>query len=193
MMKSAKLISWVINPFLVSFAVIFLLSFQATGTAAEALKWLGIGIGLSVLPVFIIIYALVRLGRLDGLFINSRQQRKKIYWIVIFWSVVANTILYLLGVPEILLAAFISGFSCMVVFMIINQFWKISLHTGFITGAVVILVLVYGAIGAISLVLIPAVAWARITEKRHTAPQAFFGMLIAAVLVTLVFLLFGLV
>jgi hypothetical protein len=190
-MKLAKLISDVINPFVVTFAVVVLLAFE-TAAPAAALKWLAIAIGLSVVPVFITVWILVKLGRLDGLFANNRRQRLNLYWAVIFWSVVASVVLHLLGAPVLLLATFVAGLSAIVVFMGINQLWKISLHTAFITGAVVIFILIYGAWAALSAVLVPAVAWARIKQKNHSPAQAVCGMALAAVIVLVVFYLFGL-
>jgi len=118
--RVATLTSNVLSPFLVILAVILLLSFQSTTSILEALKWTLILIVLSILPVFLVIVYLVHNDRLEGLFINVRKQRTKIYLLAGVCSGVGCVILPYLGAPKMLVAAFVAGLSASVIFMAIN-------------------------------------------------------------------------
>ena len=191
--KLAKLTSNILNPFLVSFAVIVLLAFKSTPSTADALKWALISLALSVLPVFIVVVYLVRKRQLDGIFVNSQRQRNKIYLLASTLAVVGCVLLRFLGAPVLLIATFTAGLAAMVIFMGTNLLWKISLHTAFIAASVTILIIIYSFHGAWTAVLLPPVAWARIEMKLHSPAQVATGALLAAAIVVLVFWFFGLI
>ena len=189
----ATLTSNILNPYLVSLAVILLLSFESTSSVLEAIKWSLILIALSILPVFSVIVYLVRNDRLEGLFINVRKQRTKIYLLAGVCAGVGCVILPYLGAPKMLVATFIAGLSATVIFMAINLIWKISLHTAIIAASVTVLVILYGSIAAVTVVLPPLIAWARIESEHHSLAQVTAGALLAALIVVAVFYPFGLV
>jgi membrane-associated phospholipid phosphatase len=191
--RLARLTSNILNPFLVSFAVIIVLSFESTSSTADALKWSVIAIALSVLPVFIVIVFLVRNHKLESIFVNARRQRNKIYLLASAFAVVGCVVLPYLGAPRLLVTTFIAGLAAILIFMGINLLWKISLHTAFITASVTIFIIVYSSIGALTAVLLPPVAWARIELEHHSPAQVATGALLAASIVVLVFLLYGLI
>ncbi len=191
--RLAELTSNILNPFLVSFVVIILLSFESTYTTSDALKWSLISLALSVLPVFTVVVYLVRNQKLDGISVNPRRQRNKIYLLASAWAVIGCVVLHYSGAPTLLVATFASGLAAIVVFMGINLLWKISLHTAFVTASVTILIILYSASGALTAVLLPPVAWARIELAHHSPAQVASGALLAAIIVILVFLLFGLI
>ena len=191
--RIANLTSNILNPFLVSLVLILLLSFKSTSSALDAVKWLLISIAVSILPVFGVIIYLVRSQKLENAFINVRKQRTKIYLLASVCAGVGCIILPYLEAPPTLIATFVAGFSAVVVFMCINFLWKISLHTALITASVAILIILYGSIAAITIVLVPLIAWARIELKHHSLAQVAAGALLAALIVVVVFYLFGLV
>ncbi len=191
--RVANLTSNILNPFLVSLAVILLLSFESTSGTLDALKWSLILIAVSILPVFSVVVYLVRRGRLDGVFTSARGQRTKLYWLAGVCASVGCVILVCCEAPLILVATFVAGLSAVVIFMGINLLWKISLHTAFITASVTVSVILYGWIAAVAVVLIPLMSWARIELKHHSLAQVATGALLAALIVVVVFYLFGLV
>jgi len=106
---------------------------------------------------------------------------------------VGCVILLYCGAPPILVATFVAGLSAAVIFMCVNLLWKISLHTAFIAASVTVLVILYGWIAAVTVLLIPLMSWARIELKHHSLAQVATGTLLAALIVVVVFYLFGLV
>ncbi len=191
--RIANLTSNILNPFLVSLVLILLLSFESTSSVPDALKWSLISIALSILPVFLVIIYLVRNGRLDGISIRVRGQRTEIYWLAGACAGAGCFILHYFGAPPILVAIFVAGLSAVAIFMCINAWWKISLHTAFIAALITVLVILYGWLAAITVVLIPLMSWARIELKYHSLAQVATGAPLAALIVVVVFYLFGLV
>jgi membrane-associated phospholipid phosphatase len=189
----ARLTTNIINPFLTSFVVIVLLAFRDTAGNGEALKWAAISVILSVLPVLGVVLCLVWRKKLDGIFVNPRQQRTVIYLIASALGAVGFLVLRYCGGPGLLEATFAAGLAAIVVFMLINLFWKISLHTAFVSGAVAVLISVYGVAAAWTVVLLPLVAWARMALKQHSTVQVAAGAVIAAAIVTVVFWGYGVV
>ena len=191
--RIAKLTSNVLNPFLVSLVVIIILSFKSASSPLEALKWSLILTALSVLPVFSVIVYLVRNQKLDGIFINARRQRSKIYLLAVACTVIGCIVLSFLEAPLVLVATFVAGLSALVIFMGINLRWKISVHTAFVAASVAILTILYGTIGAATAVLLPPIAWSRIELEHHSPAQVAAGALLAALIIAVVFYFFGLV
>lgn len=189
----ANLLSNILNPFLVSFAIILLLSLESTSSTSDALKWSLILIAVSILPVFLVIVYLVRNERLEGIFIDVRRQRNKIYLLASVCAAVGGIIILYLGAPLILVAALVTGLSAIILFMCINLLWKISIHTAFVAASVTVLIILYGSIGTITAVLLPAIAWARIELEHHSIAQTVAGALLTASIVVVVFYLFGLI
>jgi len=183
----------ILNPYLLSFIIIILLAIESTSSANEAIKWSLISLALSVFPVLTVVLYLVRRRKLDGIFINPRHQRSRIYLLAIGCAVVGYIVLLFIGAPELLRVAFLSGLIAVVLFMIINLFWKISLHTAFITASVAVLIIVYGKTAAWTVIFIPLIAWARLEMRLHTPAQVFVGALLSVAVVTVVFGLFGLI
>ncbi len=191
--RLAKLISTVLNPFLVSLAVIILLSFNSTSSISDALKWVLISLGLSTLPVFTVIIFLVRNNKLESISIKVREQRNKIYLLASICAVASCAVLYYLAAPLILVAALVAGLVAVVIFMSINLWWKISIHSAFVAGSVTILIVMYGYIWAVTIVLLLLIGWSRIEMEHHSPAQVVFGAALAASVVFMVFYLFGLV
>ncbi len=188
----ANLTSNILNPFLVSLSVILLVSFQSAASASEALKWTLILFAVGILPVFSVIVYLVRKDRLEGIFINLRRQRDKIYLLASLCTIASLAIILAMGAPLVLVASLVAVFAAMLLFMGINLRWKISVHTAFIAGSVTTLTILFGSTGALSVVLLPPLAWARTELEHHSIAQVTAGALLAALIVVVVFHFFGL-
>ena len=189
----ANLTSSILNPFLVSLVVIILISFRSTTSIFDAIKWSLILIAVSILPVFSVVLYLAHTEKLEGIFISTRRQRNKIYLLASVCAVIGCLILLFGEAPLVLVASFMAGLSAIIVFMGINLLWKISVHTAFVAASVTVLTILYGSIGALTIMLVPPIAWARIELEHHSLAQAVAGALLAPLIVLVVFYLFGLI
>jgi membrane-associated phospholipid phosphatase len=187
----ARLVSSILNPFVVAVTALVLLAFQATPTASEALLWIAVSIAVSVLPVVVVVLFLVRLKKLDGFFSNPREQRNSVYLLASALGVIDCVLYWYLHAPRLLSVLFTAGLIAVIIFMVINYYWKISLHTAFVTGAVVVLVIILGWKALFSVAFIPLVAWSRLVLKQHTIPQVIVGGLLSVIIVAGIFWSFG--
>ncbi|MBI2979613.1 MAG: hypothetical protein HYY41_02130 [Chloroflexi bacterium] len=73
-----------------------------------------------------------------------------------------------------------------VIFLVINLWWKISLHTALVAASVTMLVMLYGWIATITVALVPLIAWARIELKYHSPAQVATGALLAVLIAVIV-------
>lgn len=185
--RLAKLITNILNPFLLSVIVIILLAYQATSKRDDFIKWTVVSLALSVVPTFIIAFILVRNKKLDSFFANPREQRYIIYLVATFLAALGCGLLWYFKAPDLMLNTFIAGLVSVIVFTGINYFWKISLHTAFIAASTALIIIIYGAAAAWACLLLPPVAWARVELKQHSLAQVITGGVLAAAIVVGVF------
>ncbi len=188
--RIASLTSNILNPLFLGLVLIVLFSFAATSSTLEALKWSLILIALSIVPVYLILVYMVKKGKIDNIFTVVREQRTRIYMVAGICAVVACLILILLEAPPELVATAIAGLSSAVIYMCVNLWWKISLHTAFVSASVVLLVILYGWVAMVSIVLLPLMFWSRVELKRHSPAQVVAGAILAALIVSVVFYVF---
>ncbi len=191
--KIANLTSNILNPFVVGLITILFLSFESTSSTVDALKWSLILTAVGILPVFLAMLYLARKGKLESIFTSVRTQRTGIYLLAAVCAVAGGVIITCFGAPSVLRATFVAGLSAVIVFMVLNLRWKISLHIAFITASATVLIILYGYIGAISVVLLPVMAWARVESGQHTPAQVAAGAFLAMVITVVVFYIFGLI
>jgi len=178
--RLANLTSNILNPFLLSLTIILLLSFASASSTLEALKWASISAALSVLPLFLVIVYLVRKGSLDAIFTNIRQQRTRIYLLAGLCAVTSCLTLAYSGAPSMLVVASAAAISTALLFMLINLWWKISLHTALVSASATVLIMLYGWAAVATVALVPLTGWSRIELEHHSLAQATTGALLAA-------------
>ena len=101
-------------------------------------------------------------------------------------------VLLLLQVAAAFLATIVAVLVGGVVTMIINKYWtKMSLHLVGITGAVTVLVLVFGPFLLVVSPLIVLVGWARWRVHAHTLLQMVLAGVLAVGITVGIFKLFG--
>ena len=181
--RIAHLTSSLLNPFLVSFITIIFIVMDSTDSVTGALKWTAISLVLSVIPVFTFVLYQVRRKKLESIFPETPVQRKMIYILASAVAAAGCGVMWSFKAPELLVVSFTAGLAAIVIFMAINLYWKISLHTAFISAAATMLTMAYGARVAWVFLLLPLVAWARLELKLHTPAQVVAGALLAAAII----------
>ncbi len=191
--RIARLISAIFNPFFMSITLVVMIGIRSSDTVSEGVKWAVVGITLSTLPIFLIILYLVRKARLDSIFINVRRQRNRIYIYSAICTAAASIVLYLIGAPDALVATFLASLTATVIFLAVNLWWKISVHTAFAASAITVMVLMYGLLAAISAIILLAIGWSRIELEHHTLLQVAAGALLSPIIVVAVFYYLGII
>jgi membrane-associated phospholipid phosphatase len=65
-----------------------------------------------------------------------------------------------------------------VVLLVVNRFWKVSVHAAGVTGPIFALVFVFGIMLFPLSLIIVLVSWSRIKLKKHTLAQTIVGSII---------------
>jgi membrane-associated phospholipid phosphatase len=65
-----------------------------------------------------------------------------------------------------------------IILLVVNRFWKVSVHSAGVTGPIFALIFVFGIIVMPLSLIIVLVSWSRIKLKKHTFMQTFAGSLI---------------
>jgi membrane-associated phospholipid phosphatase len=185
--KLASIISNVLNPFVIGFVTIITLSVYDTDTGGEAIKWAAISLVFSIIPVFLMVTFLVRRKTIAGFFISLREQRTLVYIIAILIGAAGLAFFWIFESPPLLRAVFTAGVSALVIFMMVNMFWKISLHTGFAAASATVITIIHGLSGLLAFLLVLPVAWSRIELQQHTIAQVVGGGAGAIAIVTFIF------
>jgi hypothetical protein len=189
--KIARLVTNVVNPFAVSAVVLVVLAFRESPDVGHAVLWTVVTLVLSVVPVLLVMVVLVRRRRVAGMFNNPRRQRFSVYGIAVTFGCLGLLALWSGGGPKALRLTFIAGIIALAVFMTVNFYWKISLHTAFIAGTATVFTIAVGGYGALVLLLLPAVGWSRWALGQHSLAQVSAGAIGAAGIVTAVFAVGG--
>jgi membrane-associated phospholipid phosphatase len=191
--KLANYISDIFNPLTLSILFVFLLAKDSTENLWEAIRWSFIFIVLCMLPIFLVILNMVKKGKLQSVFSNPREQRHILYVLGSVMVGAALIVLIFIGAPDKLIAALFAGFVSSVLFMIVNFFWKISVHTAFASAFSSIALMLYGYSALGFMLLVPMMAWARVYLKEHTMGQVTAGALLAGTVIVTVFNIFNMV
>ena len=133
----------------------------------------------------------IRKGRISDWDITNKAERKAIYFFSVashFVGILAILILRQTFLAKILLVLWVVS----LVFMIINFYWKISVHACINALVLVVLNEFWGfkLFGWLFVVLL-LVLWSRVYLKKHSISQVIAGALLAYILVDLGFVLIG--
>jgi membrane-associated phospholipid phosphatase len=119
---------------------------------------------------------------IPDIFASERSTRKKPFIAILLCYSFGIITLVLINAPMNLVALFACYLVTSTVMMIINQFWKISIHASGISGPATFLThqLGFGMIPFVLLIL--PISWARLKLKAHDIYQVAAGSLLAIVL-----------
>ncbi len=192
--KLARALSVVTNPLYVALPIFLLVALH---TAPDLLRgfvwWVVAVVCITVAPLWFI-WRGVHRGELSDGHLSIREQRIVPLLFGLACAGVALVVLLLLQVSASFLATNVSVLVAGVVTLIITRYWtKISLHLIGITGAVTVLLLVFGPLLLVVSPLIVLVGWARWRLRAHTLLQMGISVVLAVGVTVGMFRLFGVI
>ena len=192
-LRVANFASKVFNPVLLSLVAVLLVSISTVESVPKALFLSSVILAVGLLPVYLLALYLVKTGRMDSVFNNSRHQRRGIYISGIISTLATILVISLMDAPKEIVATLATALAAGLLFLIINNWWKISIHAAFVTGVAMLLIFIYDWPALIVVLpLVPLIAWSRVELRQHTAGQVATGVLVAVAIQPSVFYLFGL-
>ncbi|MDP2649326.1 MAG: hypothetical protein Q8P10_00625 [bacterium] len=186
----AKFFSFLFHPVIFFLIMPYIVVYKHTNNNFSALKWAF----FSSIFIFIALILLI-LGRIKGVFsdfdISKREERFKFYFLVFLLAFIYFVIaLFFKGVffpLSIIVFGLIFG---LIIFDVINNYLKASVHVGVICAYVTTITIVYGFIGFLfSFWLMPLVFWSRLELKKHTFQEGMAGGFLGAIITIITFLI----
>jgi hypothetical protein len=179
----ARLITNVLNPFVLFTALYALVAFATAGLGGAVLY---IALDLLAAAVVVGYVLLMRRRKQVGDFWISARAERLIPAVVLLTTFVALLVaLALSDAPQELYLLTLSMGLASAAVAAITLLWKASAHCAVAGHAAVAGVLLLGGPGVVFLLALPLVVWSRVTLTAHTLPQTLAGTVVGAVFAAL--------
>lgn len=184
-----RLLSHIFHPVIngsASFLVVGALANDFVDQRWRGVEWALVCITMLVLPPTIFFHYRMRRGAYSDDDISLRHQRYGLYMFSLGSLVLTSLALYSLSVPSIFLRLIGAATGIMVVCMVINFVWKISVHSASIATLATLTTRLLPPLGICLWIAAIAVGWARIRTGNHTLAQVVAGWAVATAGILLV-------
>ena len=168
--------------------------FVVVGAAASGLigvTWAILCLALTSGLSLVYLFYLTRSGKVRDPRSIPQGERVRPLRVVAALHVGAFVLVALLGAPVELRAVLLSYAISTLAFAALTPLMNLSLHAAGVSGAAVCLTFVFGAWGALALLLVPPVLWARTVLQKHTPQELALGVLVGGGGTWLAFVLAG--
>ena len=109
--------------------------------------------------------------------ISKKEMRTPFFAVAAAFYSIAAVIFFATNTTIMFLLALSYAFVT-IILLLVNRFWKVSVHSAGVTGPVFALIFVFGFMVLPLSLMIVLVSWSRIKLKKHTFTQTFVGSLI---------------
>ena len=186
--RLARVVTEVFAPAPVSLVVLVTVTLHSASSTAEALRFGGIAVLFATLIPFAYLVQGVRRRRLTDIHVRRREQRALPLAVAITSAAVLFGLLLWLGAPRDLIALIGAMVAGLLISLVVTLFWKISVHSASVTGAVVILAIAVGrGVLLATPLVVGLVAWSRVELGDHTVWQVLGGALLGALVAAVFF------
>jgi membrane-associated phospholipid phosphatase len=179
--RIARLATEVLAPAPIAATLLCLVAWRSATSPQEAIASGFIAVLFAALiPITYVLYG-VRSQRLTHRHVPLREQRRIPLVLGILSVFVGLALIDRLGAPKPLVALVASMLAGLVVSLAITIFWKVSIHTAVVAGAVVVLAFAFGPVLLFTAPAIALIAWSRVELGDHTPAQVVVGAALGAV------------
>ncbi len=186
--KTAKIVSLILHPFLISPLSIVLILWLAEGSLLSALGWAALCAAFVVGPASLYLRDKLRRKQFTDADVSVREHRYGFYIFGGVCMLFCFGVLLWLDAPAVLIAGFTTALVALVVAMAVNRLWaKISIHTGAMAGVTAAAAFYAWPLALLLALGTVAVSWARLVTERHTLLEAVLGSVVAIACVATVF------
>jgi membrane-associated phospholipid phosphatase len=186
--RVAKLVSEIFGPAPLATALLLITAFTAPTLGLGALAALIAVVFITGGPLAALII-LARKGRITDRHVSKRTQRAPILLGTMVSILVGLALLLQIGAPHALIVMTLSILSGLLLVMLVNLVWKLSIHAAVSMFFAVALILAFpgaGAVLAVPIFAVPlVVGWSRIPLGAHTPLQVLAGYAAGLLIVVL--------
>ncbi len=175
MRNLARSLSIIFHPF-VMVGVMVGTAAAARQTPGEALRSVAIVMLFTVVPLAALMIRQVRRGAWENADASNRQERPILYLVGAVALVVLLAYLIVLRPQSFMVRGVVATFGMLAACAAATRWIKVSLHMAFAALAATGLALMGSSIGYLLVLMLPALAWARLALSRHTPLELVLGM-----------------
>jgi len=191
MHKFAKILSYVFDGSVISIPILIIICLSIESDVIKALGWAFLCLTFTMIIPYLYVYILNRKKLIDDLHIPNRENRIKPLIITAVSNIIGFIILYILEAHLFLKTMFLAAIISTITIGIITYFWKISIHTAWMTFIIITFIILFGKWMMVLIPLIPVIGWSRVKIKRHTITQVITGSVITSSTTFFVFYHYG--
>jgi len=171
--RFAKIVSTITHPPIISIPTFVILNYFL---AASDKLLVSTSICLIFGAFLPILTSLILIKKMDtDLDITDRTKRTLPLLLAICSYFIGSLVLYLINAPSIITALMlIYGVNTLII-LLINFYWKISIHAMGIAGPTAAFAFTFGVPGLLLGIIIPFVMWSRVKLNKHTVSQVIAG------------------
>jgi hypothetical protein len=149
---------------------------------AKTAVWTSLGIlGIAVIPLIGWNFRKTRKGEYSNFDVSIREQRFSMFGVIFILSFLLVGFLYVSGQPYIILIGSLMLIEALFLVFLLNFWIKASLHMTVSTFICFGLLPLNPMLTGVLCSIIPLIAWARITQKRHTWEEVGAGLAIGLI------------
>lgn len=189
--RAAKIISYIFDGSFISIPIILIICLMIIDNKIEAISWAFVCLLFGTVIPYLYICFLFRKKEIKDMHIPTREDRTKPLLLSCASYAACLGVLYVLDAPLFLKSLFMVIAASAIIYTIITYFWKISLHSSWITFIVITFNILFGRWMLLMVPLIPVVGWARVRIKKHTVNQVLFGAGISSLTSLLIYYGYG--
>ncbi|ANY07520.1 hypothetical protein [Pseudonocardia sp. HH130630-07] len=178
--RVARVLTEVLAPSVVVALLPLAVAWAATGAVLPTVGWgLLVAATSSILPMAVIVWG-ARSGRWDGHHVRNREGRLIPFLVLIGLGLLGLGLLVVLDAPWLVVALDVIMLVLLLASAAITVVWKVSMHTGVVAGATVVMAVVHGPWWWAAVLPAAAVAWSRVRLRDHTTGQVVAGALLGS-------------
>lgn len=179
MRRRARWLSIIAHPF-VMVVVMVGVSAATRQPADEALRTVAVVVAFTVVPLLVLMIWQVRRGAWENVDASNRAERPMLYLVGGVALVALLAYVTLLRPQSFMVRGVIGTLGMLAVCTVATRWVKLSLHMAFGALAATALTLAGSAVGYVLVLMLPALAWARLALNRHSVFEVAAGTIIGA-------------
>ena len=187
----ARLASTIAAPAPVASVLLLGVACYSSGSLAEGLALGALVAACATVPATLSIEHMLRRGGLRHHYLWRRSQRMASLAIACASVFVATMLVRTLEAPRDLQTVLVTMFFVLALALAATPVSRISVHMAAITGASVVLQLLFGTIGLVLVPIIAIVGWSRLELAEHTMTQVVSGAVLGAIGASAAYALLG--
>jgi hypothetical protein len=183
----ASVVSEVFGPAILLTVLLFEVGLVAAGWEGLLFAFVAT-VFVAVGPYLAVIWMSHR-GKVSDRFVGNRKQRAPVLLGVLGSIGVGLCLLIVMGAPREVLVTTICAAVGLVLVMVVNLLWKLSIHSAIAMFFALAQVILFGTVGLLAFVVPVVVGWARVRVQAHNINQVIAGAGVGVIVSGIYFLL----